>query len=60
MTALFSKEGISGIGSRYIGASFFQLSDLKDAWRAYPETTSPFTLGKAFGKWFGSITNYQI
>ncbi len=53
MTALFSEEGASALGARFVTAQQFELKKYNKI-KADPKTTS-FQRGEAFGKAFGAI-----
>jgi len=58
MTALFSEEGASALGARFVTAQQFELKKYNKI-KADPKTTS-FQRGEAFGKAFGAVTAYHI
>ena len=58
MTALFSEEGASALGARFVTAQQFELKKYNKI-KADPTTTS-YQRGEAFGKAFGAITAYHI
>jgi hypothetical protein len=58
MTHLVSAEGVSEMGARAGGAFMFEYSAYKEV-KMNPASSS-FETGTAFGRVFGTITDYHI
>merc|ERR1719443_1781374 len=58
MTMLFSEEGASALGARFMATQPFEYKKYKEM--KADENASQFNRGRAAGKWFGAVTNYKI